>query len=326
MSNAAESECNSAFVFLKPHTSSSDRAAPFVENFLSYRNLIIAKKGVLTISKPLWENLIDKTYPEACQRALVSKPASCPTTEQQKSAFFFHFGENWDECVENKIVLNAVDACSYLEVSHKELVDLWIQNSREQSKYAELSRWMKCCCIDTVQGKRPIYCVNGFYLGLRGLFSSSAVSVPFFVVEWKLGQYTWEQFSEKIIGEESPERSGATTLRGAMYRDWETIGIESPPSAVDDCVHASESAFAALVEKKNWIPQWDVRRDYFFVQLRKSGIGQSQLEKLELNPVLRKEKTYVYNMLRNHDAVSSLPILRGLVNDHAADLLYEYPR
>ena len=322
--NIGEVEKNSAFVFLKPHVAANDKVIGFVQNFFIFRNMMIPRRGVLTISPHLWENLIDRTYTEACRLAMIVKPSNYKLTSKEKSSFSYHFGKNWDDCIENKAILNAVESCSYLGVSHKELLDYWVRSARDTSKYADISSRLKCCYLDAVNGKPPVYCINGFYLGLRRVISNKAVSVPFFVVEWQVGQYSWEYFSQKIIGDESPETADVSTLRGALFRDWEILDLRSQPNVVDNCFHASESAFSALIEKKMWIPNWNIYNDYFFRQLLKNGIGHSQIERLEKNPRIDgPDNVHVYSFLKNHDTVSSLPIVKEIVLKRGQDLVYD---
>lgn len=285
--------------------------------------MTVAKKGVLTISSNLWENLIDKTFTEAYRRAAVVRPDNYPLSNKEKLMFFFHFGENWDDCVQKRIVLNAVDTCSYLGVSRTVLLELWVDSSKDKSRYAELSNSFKCCYIDNFENKPAVYCINGFYLGMRQNARRTAISVPYFVIEWKLGQYTWQQFMQNIVGDENPVKSDSSTLRGTLYRDWEVLGMNSCPNIVDNCFHASESAFAAFVEKKIWIPNWNMKKDFFFSQLKKHGIELAQLKLLEQNPIVLAEGAHIYSFLKNQDAVSSIAILKQLGQLKGDDLVYE---
>lgn len=317
-------EKNSAFIFLKPHVAGNDKVTGFIQNFFLFRNMMIPRRGVLTISPHLWENLIDRTYTEACRLAMIVKPRNYRLTGEEKASFSSHFGNDWDDCIENRVVLNAVESCSYLGISQKELLDMWVSNAGIKSKYVDISTRLKCCYLDSINGKPSIYCINGFYLGLRGVITNKAVSVPFFVVEWQVGQYSWEYFTQKIIGDENPSTADVSTLRGALFREWKMLELRSQPNIVDNCIHASESAFSALIEKKMWIPNWDIYKDYFFRQLLKNGIGHSQIERLEKNPRLAgPDNVHVYSFLKNHDAVSSLPIVKEIVLKRGQDLVYD---
>jgi hypothetical protein len=298
----------------------SDKIIGFVQNYLIFHNMTITKRGVLTISSNLWENLVDKTYSQACNLAVVKKPSHYHLTEKMKTSFFSHFGQNWDDCVANNTVMNAVETCSYLVVSHKELLSIWVARSQQQSSYADINRWFKCCYIDDIPGKKPIFCVNGFYLGLRGHFSNSAIAVPYFVVEWKVGHWSWDHFLQNLIGDDDPARAKVSSLRGTLYRDWQNIGLGQCPNVIENCLHASESAFEALIEKKNWLPNWNMQGDYFFRQLLKTGIDEEEIEILSRNITLEGEGSPLYDHLIYEDAATSIPILKELVKKRVKGL------
>ncbi|CAD7933307.1 unnamed protein product [Amoebophrya sp. A25] len=239
---------NSAFVFVKPHAN-TDKAREVVKAGLEAKKVTVLKEGLITGKEIDEKQLIDNHYYAIASKATILKPAQLNVP---KKMFQDKFGKDWDETLAAGLIFNAKDACEKLGIDSEELNTNWAK-SKKAGKLVKFGGGFYCGLVDTVEGKDPIYVMNGFFMSMRSNYVVESASIYYFVVQWDSKELSWEDFRGSVLGPTDPVTAPEDSLRGMFYKNWESYGLSSIPNVGDNAVHASASPFEALAEKMNWI-------------------------------------------------------------------------
>jgi hypothetical protein len=117
----------------------------------------------------------------------------------------------------------------------------------------KLGRGFYCGLIDTIPNKPPVFCINGFFMAMRAEYLADSASVHYFLVEWDNAAMSWSDFRKKVIGGTNPSFAHPESLRSLMTTRWEELGLDGPLDMMRNGIHASASAFEALVERSIWL-------------------------------------------------------------------------
>jgi hypothetical protein len=98
-----------------------------------------------------------------------------------------------------------------------------------------------------------IYVINGFYTCMRDSYFSSGIDIDYMLVEWDGCSLSWFDLLKNVIGDRDPSKACSKSIRGILYKEWKNMGLAQQPNILNNCVHASASAFEALVERLIWI-------------------------------------------------------------------------
>lgn len=239
---------NSAFVFIKPHAN-TEKAREVVKSTLEAKKLTVLKEGLISGKEIDEKQLIDNHYYAIASKATILKPSELNVP---KKMFADKFGGDWDETLAAGKIFNAKDACTHLGLDSSQLNAEWAK-AKKGGKLVKFGGGFYCGLIDTVEGKEPVYVMNGFFMSMRQNFVAEGASIYYFVVEWDSKDLSWADFRGAALGPTDPADAPEDSLRGMFLKNWEAYGLTSVPNVGDNAVHASASPFEALAEKMNWV-------------------------------------------------------------------------
>ena len=182
-----------------------------------------------------------------------------------------------------------------------------------RGKMLKLGRGFYCGLIDTIPNRPAVFCINGFYLAMRAEYMTADAAVHYFVVEWEESVMSWSEFRKKVIGSTNPCTAHPESLRFLMSTQWEDLGLSGPLDMMRNGVHASASAFEALVERSIWLGQSLETDLYFGKNLVASGVPAHLLEEWTTNPIVRNK--YLFDIMENKGSAQCLHIAKELHMD-----------
>eukprot|EP00429_Kryptoperidinium_foliaceum_P067148 CAMPEP_0176053898 /NCGR_PEP_ID=MMETSP0120_2-20121206/26813_1 /TAXON_ID=160619 /ORGANISM="Kryptoperidinium foliaceum, Strain CCMP 1326" /LENGTH=1339 /DNA_ID=CAMNT_0017387359 /DNA_START=54 /DNA_END=4073 /DNA_ORIENTATION=- len=268
---------NRAVVLLKPHACNA-AAERFVQSRLAGQNIAVTSKGRLSAEDLSQRDIFNKQYAHILRHAEKSA-SSLPLSEAAKQHFEKAFGRPWGAAVEAQEVLSATEACEKLGLSHLELFEAWGRSSLTE----KLAPDAQVGQVESGSGKCLV--INGFALHWRDTFLSSGVGSTYFVVEFNPAIWSWRRFRSHVVGATDPATASPESIRGALYREWEAVGLKAQPDMLNNCIHASEGPLEGLRERMLWAGV-KLSEDPFARLLLSCGVPQATLETWLGNPVV----------------------------------------
>lgn len=268
---------NSAFVFIKPHAVTTATKG-LVAARLKANGLNIISEGEIKAEEIDSKMLIDQHYYAIASKATIMKPnqLNVPADKFKKQ-----FGIGWQDALAKGVVFNAADACTHLGIDADELNKYW-GAAKKADKLAKFGGGFYCGLVE-VPGKTPIYVFNGFFMTMRKQFVKPGVSIYYYSVEWDGEKLPWADFRGKVLGPTDPETAPKDSLRGAILKDWQNLGLGYKPNVGDNGVHASASPFEALAERMNWLGA-TVETDPFGKTMLAAGVSTSTIKDWSVDP------------------------------------------
>eukprot|EP01052_Picozoa_sp_SAG31_P013208 SAG31_NODE_790_length_12082_cov_8.754319_5_plen_232_part_00 len=163
-----------------------------------------------------------------------------------KADFEKAFGLTWDDALKRGLVYNAMDGAAKLGVDGAGLDAKW-GGLKRGVNLIKFGGGFYCGKVD------GIFVMNGFYMAMRGAYTTAPAKIHWFTVEWPVSTLSWEDFRSKVLGATNPKEADAGSARNTIYKDWQKLGLQSEPDTGDNGVHASASPFEALAERVNWL-------------------------------------------------------------------------
>lgn len=277
---------NSAFVFIKP-LARTETMVSLVRGFLAEKGFIIASEGVVG---SITENLLDRQYPRLARFSLILKPSQLDLSPVIYIRFQKKFSTSWIQALQADRILNAIDAARALSIDVFDLHDLWVKAVKE-NLILKLDRGVYCGMIKREVDDFPIFCVNGFYPSMRTRYTASISMIHFFQVDWMSYLMDWSSFLENVIGRENESIEKTNTLKYLITSEWESLNIKEDPNYIYNSVHASQSAFEAMIEYSTWLSQ-PISTSSCGMKLMNVGIPQELLSQWSRNPVVDGERIF----------------------------------
>lgn len=318
---------NSAFVFIKPHANTVE-ARKVVKETLESKGIEVTKEGLITGKEIDEKQLIDNHYYAIASKATILKPNQLNVPEKM---FAEKFGsaiegcDTWQNALSANKVFNAKDACVYFGMNSEELNTEWAK-AKKGGKLVKFGGGFYCGLIDTVEGKEPVFVMNGFFMSMRSNFVAESASIYYFVVEWEEKSLAWDRFRGDLLGPTDPKEAPEDSLRGMFFKDWEKYGLGYEPNVGDNAVHASASPFEALSEKMNWVGV-DAKKDEFGQAVLRV-LDENTLTKWSRDPQIRygvagtKLTKSCFDLLEDTDASYCLALL-GMLYAQSDDEAFE---
>eukprot|EP00854_Cymbomonas_tetramitiformis_P011213 gene11213-13252_t len=250
---------DSAFIFIKPHAL-SDEVVEYVKKELFARDFKVVQAGSISGELVDKHMMVDQHFYRTANNATVIQPEDLQLPEE---VFLSEFGASWKDALAKGLVCNALSACADMKINAYGLHRLWKQ-AAEDGRVVEFDRGLSIAEID----KR--YIVNGHFLVLRESFVQPGVEVKYFVVEWNSSKLPWNKFLQDVIGSPDPLQASPESLRGHIAAAWQDFGLDDMPDAQNNVLHASASAYEAMIEKLNWL-DGEVATDPFGKELLRSA-------------------------------------------------------
>ena len=257
--NSSPVSWNRSLIYLKPHADCK-QTRDFIQKYLKSRKCRVVSEGAVLGAEV--SDVFDKQYTDICKKAISLQPHECSLSSTSMMKFEKKFQIAWSVAVRKKLVQNSHGSCEVLDISPIMLHEAWL-DSVSNGKMVKLGRGFYCSLIDTIPDKPAVFCINGFYAAMRAEYLAAGASVHYFVVEWDNEAMSWDEFRKKVVGSTNPSLAHPDSLRSIMSADWEGLGLESPMNMMRNGVHASASAFEAMVERSIWMKITPELDDYW---------------------------------------------------------------
>lgn len=290
---------NMAFVFVKPHQV-TDRVKNTVREGLKAKGIKITREGDIKCEDIDKKKLVDQHYYAIASKATILKPSelNVPNDKFQK-----HFGKPWSEVLSQGLAYNALDACDKLGVDGNTLNKLW-SDAKKQDKLVKLGGGFYCGLIE-VPGKSPIYVFNAFFMSMRSQYTVPGTNLHYFAVEWDEKDLSWADFRGKVLGPTDPAQAPMDSLRGKVYRNWQSHDLKTEPNTGDNVVHASASPFEGYCERNNWLGI-QCKKDSYCRSLLKAGLSEETIKAWSFDPQVKYDRSgkkgSVWDSLEDMDA------------------------
>lgn len=272
---------NSAFCFIKPHANFPEARKVMKEEFAK-KNIKVLSEGQIEAKEIDEKQLIDNHYYAIASKATILKPSELNVP---KKMFSDKFGLDWDETLAKGNIVNATDACTKFGVDSEGLNTHWAK-SKKAGKLVKFGGGFYCGLVDSVEGKSPLYVMNGFFMSMRQNFVAPGASIYYFTVSFDSANTSWSSFRNDVLGPTDPATAPEGSLRRMFFDNWESYGLEYVPNVGDNAVHASASPFEALCEKCNWLGQ-KAEEDKFFGKDLLSFMDAKTFKEWSVDPAVK---------------------------------------
>ena len=254
------------FAFIKAHANIKS-VRQFVRDKFAAHGIKVTQEGELpTYSDEDSQNTVIRQYAElgefASKNLFVHRVHSGIRKE-----FYKAFRCTWDDVLLAGKLLNCFEAMKAFDFDADTLATAWLR-AQERGNVIKLGRRIYCGLIDDIDGEGSVYVINGFYAGMINGYWNEGSGVYYFCVEWNIAPksgntpFTWNDFNN-LIGVTDPSRprgserissgNNAESIRYSIYKNWKHLGLSSEPNILENCIHASQSAFEAFVGRNIWL-------------------------------------------------------------------------
>lgn len=329
---AAPEVINRAFVYIKPHAAGNRPIKGFIRKFFElHKSNSFRVVGEGLISAKWKHDGFEKQYHKMYKISFLVKANEHVLTMKEKETFYTKFYRSWETAVAEDLIRNVPETCSSLEMDQNELGNTWM-TCIEKGQMAKLNDSFYIGYIDFIEGKKPIYCINGFFMSIRSEYLLYATPMPYFLVEWNCSSgeggdkhrassgrrgrensddsLTWKSFNKTIVGASDPANAHKDSLRAVINDHWEHLGLLGPLDSVNNAVHASSSAFEALAERTQWLDA-PTFSDPLGYALNILGVTPTILAEWLQNPVLKGRP--VFDHFKNLDCQQSVDVAYKLL-------------
>jgi len=305
---------NAAYVFVKPHAV-TPAVNQMVREGLAAKGLKITGEGELTSEVIDKKQLIDQHYYAIASKATILKPHELNIPEDKFKA---KFGLEWKDALGSGLCFNAMDACAELGLDATGLDKAWAA-AKNADKLVKFGGGFYCGLIE-IEGKKPIYTFNGFFMNMRSKFTAPGEKIHYYTVEWDESELKWEDFRGKVLGPTDPKDAPTDSLRGRILADWKTLGLKSEPNVGDNGVHASASPFEAMAERMNWLAT-PCNKDRFCKALVSAGVKEATIRAWSVDPQVKLDgsgkKGSLFDSMEDMDCSSCLSKAKALAELNA---------
>merc|ERR1711972_284738 len=165
-----------------------------------------------------------------------------------------------------------------------------------------------------VEGKDPIYVLNGFFMAMRSKFTKKGTSIYYYSVEWDPAKLSWADFRGKVLGPTDPAEAPKDSLRGEILEKWQDLGLPGKPNTGDNGVHASASPFEAMAERMNWLEK-KCTQDSYCKALVKAGVKEATIKAWSVDPQVKIDggkKGSLFDQLEDLNATACMERAKAL--------------
>jgi hypothetical protein len=303
-------------LYIKPY-SNTPEVLDIINNILARNNIRIARQGKLSPNEMVSNDIISKQYRRVKNYAISTQ--SIPMNNEEKLNFSNFFDQDWDKAVDDGIVFNSIDACSYFKISNGDLYKKWEKikvvklskgiyigkfvhkPKKEQLKMINLKKaqpefndgpsvYSRAYRDNVAIPHVHIYVINGFFNTLQNNYHTTGAE--YLSLEWNSKDISWEDFNIKVIG--NVDKPAMLSIRGQIYSKWLDCKLKSEPKWHNNIIHVSASAFEGMVERLMWIRGSLVFTDLFGCRLTKAKIPSGNIRDWVKNPVVGGYPVFSY--------------------------------
>eukprot|EP00927_Polykrikos_kofoidii_P027180 TRINITY_DN24012_c0_g1_i1.p1 TRINITY_DN24012_c0_g1~~TRINITY_DN24012_c0_g1_i1.p1 ORF type:complete len:1405 (-),score=295.46 TRINITY_DN24012_c0_g1_i1:80-4009(-) len=235
---------NTALIILKPHASNPETER-FVKSFFASRHVAVVESRTVSSADAQQRGLFQRQHRHTLDYA-AADPRTLPVGAQGKALFREAMGVVWDEVLAKGQVVSAQHALKVFGMTDVELDAAW-----RRSTEVTVGHSIFVARISSPSGGDSLFVVNGFALHWQNQFTKNGEQLRWFIVEFSPKQVTWKQFLD-VLGNENPALAAEGSLRGQLYRHWQSLEMKEPPS-IHNCIHGSRGPVEALHELMIWV-------------------------------------------------------------------------
>lgn len=279
-------------IFLKPNVSSCPKAVEHVVAALAQHHLKVVQHTKISGAELQSRKVIESQYANACAFACTVAPSAIVLSASEHKQFRATFvSDAWSDVVHAGVVMNELEACKFLRVDSTYLYDLW---GRAEMKI-RLRKGLYCakldrnCALDAVMRKKlhnPIFVINGFYRSMESAYYNSPGGTDVLICEWNEAETSWAALLDNVVGASNPVTAQDDSIRRSLSRTWESLGMEAAPTAEQNGLHVSNSAFEGLVERLLWKKGSMLYTDLFGSRLLSARLKSAQISEWTQNPTV----------------------------------------
>jgi len=308
LSSALADGADVGFLFVKPHAN-FEKGRKCTKELLERSGVRVVAEGELKALEMSRDRVIDKHYRSIAAKAMDLCPKDLVVQPEATVAFEAAFGRSWAEALASGCVCNAREAMRRLGLDEEQLSIKWAPLKLNEGK-VKFGGGFYCGKIDS------LFVVNGFYMAMRDAYTRPGKSVHWYVVEWKAADTSWGEFRQNVLGATHPEDAVPGSLRGYFRDHWKTLGLNGPLHVGENAVHASASAFEAMVERINWLGI-SFEDDPLGRELIRSHVPVATLKSWSSDPVVSYDgrEASLFDLFENLGCSESIELATALLRD-----------
>jgi len=253
---------NTALVFVKPHAAMNEKVREVVKKKLEAAGCNVTSTGEIVAETIDKENLVDIHYYAIASKAVLLQPNQLPVPADK---FEEKFGITWESALEKGLCYNGQDAGKKFGLNAAELEKKW-REAKDGGKMIKFGGGFYCAELD------GCYVFNAFFMSMRSKYVKPGAMIYYMKVEFDPKTLGWSDFRLKVIGTTDPSTAGKESIRGTLFADWESLGLESKLDTGNNGVHGSASPFESLGERINWCNE-ELKSDPFGQELIARGVS-----------------------------------------------------
>ena len=260
---------NQALVFIKPHAFGNPAVQDYVARSFKQHDINVARRLVITGTDVASKNLIDQHYSVNARVGTTANPAEIFLSPEGREKFRILFNETWDDALQAGRIVSGMTLQTRLNA-------VWSGYKAQKLAGGVYVAWI---------ADQNIYVLNGFYTSIRELFTAPQARMELMIADFDADKLPWRKFRNEVIGGTNPATAEPGSIRAHFYQQREALKMTG--SYRENVIHASASAFEALIEKTIWMADWPLERDPLWQKLDKAGIKLEQLQQWrDTNPVI----------------------------------------
>jgi len=264
---------NTALVFVKPHAAMNEKVREVVKKKLEAAGCNVTSTGEIVAETIDKENLVDIHYYAIASKAVLLQPDQLPVPADK---FEGKFGITWESALEKGLCYNGQDAGKKFGLNAVDLEKKW-RAAKEGGKMIKFGGGFYCAELD------GCYVFNAFFMSMRNKYVKPGAMIYYMKVEFDPKTLSWSDFRIKVIGATDPSIAGKESIRGTLFADWESLGLESKLDTGSNGVHGSASPFESLGERINWCNE-ELKSDPFAQELIARGISAETISAWTKDP------------------------------------------
>lgn len=276
-------------LFIKPN-SYTKLLIGCIKDTIRKEGLRVESHGKLRSSDIISRKIFDRQYSDLLKNAELTKPSDVKMSESEQKLFQSSFNLPWMLPFGRNQTLNAKDACLHLQIEPSELIlVINMGHTIKVRKGLYCTRIDSSCLLDEEKKgllSEPIFVLNGFYYYLKSMYNSPDTVIGYMLLEWNRSKMDWNHFMKEIIGDPDPSIALPSSIRGQIYANWEHFQLPAIPTAINNAIHVSSSAFEGLVDRLVWVKGSILYTDPFGSRMLSAGVPATTLQSWVYNPYL----------------------------------------
>ena len=293
------------FLIFKPGFAVSERVMEKVSSVLKSHSFRVLTSGSISGAEVKTKNIFPSFFSTLAKYAEKDTVHDIKMSKEDLRRFETYFGSDWAEMVKKGRIYTCAAIKKELEIDDVQIDELC---RRSKKTYCRLQDGVHCAMIDhtctddfELQDKLhlPVYVLNGFYGMLRSQYEHENFNLRYMTVEWEGRHKSWSEVHDSVIGCRDPTMAAHRSIRGVVSREWKALGLAAAPTARDNCVHMSDSAFRAFADRLVCVPGALLYSDIFGCNLIRAKIPAQTIQRWLSNPAIAGSYVFASMKMKN---------------------------